>query len=88
MAAESAPRVQPKIDTDWNGESLFLAVADGLVRMWRDGEEVELMLASRVDDRAAVTLTDVQADGLATALASAAEIIRQERAAARRKARE
>lgn len=80
--AESAvppvtPGAKPKIDTDWNGEFLRLAVAGGNIFMSREGATVDLTLRSSSGYRCTLNLTAEQADDLATSLASAAEIIRQ-----------
>lgn len=68
---------EPKIDTDWNGEFLRLDVVGGdRVEMLRVGAQLVLSVCSGGSGRQ-VCLTAGQADDIATALASGAEIIRQ-----------
>jgi hypothetical protein len=66
---------QPKIDTDWNGEALDLRVAGGVVSMRRHGRVIAFAVVGDV-----VKLTPAEADWVATALASAAVIAREEAA--------
>lgn len=68
---------EPKVDTDWNGEFLRERVIGGdVVEMRRVGAQIVLALLANGTGRT-VVLTAKQADSIACALASGAEIIRQ-----------
>lgn len=63
---------KPKIDTDYNGEALDMAVAGGVVSMRRHGRSIAFAVVGDV-----VKLTPDEADDVATALASAAKLARE-----------
>ena len=66
-------RVQPRIDTDWNGEYLDLHIeAIGVISMRRHGDRIHLAIVGPDVAR----LTAAEADDVACALASAAAIVR------------